>query len=65
MKTSKSKPKDTQIIDSKTAQLAKIIYAAIVRYVKAENARNGEKSSRLALDFGRERRVNMHTEGFD
>lgn len=35
---SKTKPKDARIIDSKPTQLAKIMYAAIVRYTKAKNA---------------------------
>lgn len=54
--TPKPKPKNAQIIDSKPAVLAKIIYAAIVRYIKAENARNRDKKANFALDSDRIRR---------
>lgn len=54
-KPSKSRPKNTHIIDSKSVQLAKIIYAAIVRYMKAKNARIGDKNTNFALDAERRR----------
>jgi hypothetical protein len=51
----KLKPKDQRVIDSKPVQLAKIMYAAIVRYTKAENARNRDKKANFALDSSRAR----------
>lgn len=61
----KTKGKGSIASDSKSAQLAKIIYAAIVRYIKAKNARNREKNPGLALDFNCGRRVNVHTNKID
>jgi hypothetical protein len=51
--------------DSKPEKLAKIMYAGIVRYIKAKNARNREKNAKFALDFSRERRVNMISDNID
>lgn len=51
----KTKLKNAQIIDSKPTQLAKIMYAAIVRYTKAKNARNRDKNANFALDAERRR----------
>ncbi|MDR0580869.1 MAG: hypothetical protein LBG04_02005 [Holosporaceae bacterium] len=47
--------------DSKPEKLAKILYGAIVRYIKAQNARIGEKNAKFTLDFSRDRRVNVHS----
>ncbi|MDR2067764.1 MAG: hypothetical protein LBP41_02125 [Holosporaceae bacterium] len=46
---------------SKPEKLAKIIYEGIVRYVKAKNARIGEKNTKFVLDSDRKWRVNVHT----
>jgi hypothetical protein len=54
-------PKKQAVADSKPEQLAKILYGAIVRYIKAQNARNGEKNAKFELDFSRGRRVNVHS----
>ena len=50
---------------SKPEKLARIVYAAIVRYVKAKGSRIGEKNRSIVLDFSRERRVNMVNNEFD
>ena len=60
----KAKTKET-LPESKPAQLAKIIYAGIVRMMKAKNARNGEKNAKLELDSDRKRRVNVPSRKFD
>jgi hypothetical protein len=56
--------KKQAVADSKPEQLAKILYGAIVRYVKAQNARNGEKDTKFELDSDRKRRVNRHTKEY-
>lgn len=55
-KTPNPKSRDAHIIDSKPAQLAKIMYAAIVRYVKAKNAQDRDKKANFALDVERKSR---------
>jgi hypothetical protein len=50
--------KEQQTADSKPEQLAKIMFAGIVRCIKAKNARNGEKKAIFELDLKRKRRVN-------
>jgi hypothetical protein len=50
---------------SKPEILAKILYGAIVRYVKAKEAQNREKKCGLALDSSRERRVNITCNDID
>ncbi len=55
-KSSKSKPKNAHIIDSKPAQLARMIYAVIVRYTKAKNAKNRDKNANFILDVERKSR---------
>jgi hypothetical protein len=59
----KEKSKET-LPESKPAQLAKIIYAGIVRMMKAKEARNGEKDTKFELDSDRKRRVNRHTKEY-
>jgi hypothetical protein len=54
-------PEKQAAADSKPEQLAKILYGAIVRYIKAQSARNGEKKPKFELDSGRKWRVNRHT----
>jgi hypothetical protein len=56
----KAKTKET-LPESKPAQLAKIMYAGIVRMVKAKEARIGEKNPKFELDSDRKRRVNVHS----
>jgi hypothetical protein len=53
--------KKQAVADSKPEQLAKILYGAIVRYIKAQNARIGEKNAKFELDSDCKRRVNRHT----
>ena len=60
----KAKAKETSV-ESKPAQLAKIMYAGIVRMVKAKEARIGEKNTKLQLDFDRKWRVNVPSRKFD
>jgi hypothetical protein len=57
--------KESQNTESKPEKLAKILYGAIVRYVKAQNARNREKNTKFELDSGRSRRVNAPSRKFD
>ncbi|GHT95919.1 hypothetical protein FACS1894122_13840 [Alphaproteobacteria bacterium] len=59
-KTPKTQSKKTMDASSKPAQLAKLVYDGIVRYIKAENARNGEKKKVFSLDSDRKRRVNVY-----
>jgi hypothetical protein len=54
-------PKKQDVTDSKPERLAKILYGAIVRYIKAKNAQNGEKNTKFELDSDCKRRVNRHT----
>jgi hypothetical protein len=54
-------PKKQDIADSKPEKLAKIMYEGIVRYIKARNARIGEKNAKFELDSDRKWRVNRHT----
>jgi hypothetical protein len=65
IKTYKKDEKDLNRPESKPEKLAKIMYEGIVRYIKAKNARNGEKNAKFELDFSRERRVNVHTKDID
>ncbi|GHU23146.1 hypothetical protein FACS189472_16130 [Alphaproteobacteria bacterium] len=58
--TQKKQSKKAAEADSKPAQLAKLVYDGIVRYIKAENARNGEKKKVFSLDSDRKRRVNVY-----
>jgi hypothetical protein len=58
-------PKKQAVADSKPERLAKILYGAIVRYINAKNARNGEKNAKFELDSDRKRRVNVHTKNID
>jgi hypothetical protein len=51
--------KETDKIDSKPAQLAKIMYEGIVRMIKTKNTRIGEKKLVFDLDFDRKRRKNI------
>jgi hypothetical protein len=44
--------------DSKPAQLAKIIYAGLVRMINAKNAAIRARKPVFELDFDRKRRVN-------
>jgi hypothetical protein len=60
----KEKSKET-LPESKPAQLAKIMYAGIVRMIKAKEARIGEKNTKLELDSDRKRRVNVPSRKFD
>lgn len=64
-KVLKSKCRELSAPNSKPAQLAKILYNGILRYIKAKFSQNRDKSSRLALDFNCERRVNVHTRKID
>lgn len=61
----KTTEKDRNEAASKPEKLAKILYGAIVRYVKAKNAGIGEKTCGLAVDFSRERRVNVVADDVD
>jgi hypothetical protein len=65
IKTREKDEKDPNRPESKAEQLAKIMYEGIVRYIKAKNARNGEKNARFELDSDRKRRVNVHTKDID
>jgi hypothetical protein len=60
----KAKTKETSV-ESKPTQLAKIIYTGIVRMIKAKNAQNGEKNTKLELDSNRKWRVNVPSRKFD
>jgi hypothetical protein len=57
-KTTKTQSKKAVSADTKPAQLAKIIFRGIERYIKAKQTQNGEKNYGKRLDFSRERRVN-------
>jgi hypothetical protein len=59
IKTYEKDEKDLNRPESKPEKLAKILYGAIMRYIKAKNAQNREKNHGLAVDFSRERRVNV------
>jgi hypothetical protein len=59
----KAKTKETSV-ESKPAQLAKIIYTGIVRMMKAKEARIGEKNTKLQLDSDRKWRVNVPSRKF-
>jgi hypothetical protein len=59
----KAKTKET-LLESKPAQLAKIMYAG-VRMLKAKEARIGEKNRKLELDSDRKRIVNTPGRKFD
>jgi hypothetical protein len=54
----KTQLKKTVAADSKPAQLAKILFRGIERYIKAQNAQDREKNYGKRLDFSGERRVN-------
>ncbi|MDR3179301.1 MAG: hypothetical protein LBT70_00155 [Holosporaceae bacterium] len=59
IKTTKTQSKKPEAAaDSKPAQLAKIMYRGIERYIKAQQSQNREKNYGKALDFSGERRVN-------
>jgi hypothetical protein len=62
IKTREKDEKDITKPESKPEKLAKLIFAGIKRYIKAQNAQNGEKNYGRMLDFSRERRVNRHTD---
>jgi hypothetical protein len=64
MKTHKKDEKDPNSPDSKPEKLAKIMYEGIVRYVKAKNARVGEKNAKFMLDSDRKWRVNVPTKDY-
>jgi hypothetical protein len=64
-KTYEKDEKDPNRPESKPEKLAKIIYGGIVRYIKAKNARNGEKNTKFELDSDRKRRVNVHSRKLD
>jgi hypothetical protein len=57
-KTIKAQSKKTRATDSKPAQLAKIIFRGIERYIKANQSQNRDKNQGKMLDFSSERRVN-------
>ncbi|MDR1375514.1 MAG: hypothetical protein LBJ45_01725 [Holosporaceae bacterium] len=57
--------KDLTKPESKPEKLAKIMYAGIVRMIKAREARIGEKNRKLELDSDRKRRVNVPSRNFD
>ncbi|GHU13136.1 hypothetical protein FACS189449_08090 [Alphaproteobacteria bacterium] len=56
--TQKEQSKKAAEIDSKPAQLAKLIFRGIQRHIKAKNSQDREKNYGKTLDFSRERRVN-------
>lgn len=56
----KTKPKDAHIIDSKPAQLAKIMYVGLLRLKEAKESLNSGRNSQKRLDFNREQRVNVN-----
>ncbi|GHT96442.1 hypothetical protein FACS1894122_14800 [Alphaproteobacteria bacterium] len=56
--TQKEQSKKAAEIDSKPAQLAKLIFRGIQRHIKVKNAQDREKNYDKMLDFSRERRVN-------
>ena len=56
-KTKASKIRGLQDDESKPAQLAKLIFPAIVRYIKAQRSATVEKSPKFLLDSGNARRV--------
>ncbi len=60
-KTSKPRSKDTQSIDSKPILLAKLIYPAILRMIKAKKHQDREQNAKFMLDSDRKRRVNVVT----
>jgi hypothetical protein len=63
--THKKNEKGPNSPESKPEKLAKIMYEGIVRYIKARNARNGEKNAKLELDSDRKWRVNVPSRKFD
>jgi hypothetical protein len=60
----KAKTKET-LPESKPVQLAKIMYAGIVRMMKSKEARIGEKNTKLELDSNRKWRVNVPSRKID
>jgi hypothetical protein len=64
-KISEHQSKEMPKPESKPEKLAKILYGAIVRYIRAQSAPIGEKNAKFELDFSRERRVNVHTKNID
>jgi hypothetical protein len=65
MKTKESLIAQSAKDESKPAQLAKIMYAGIVRMIKAKKSQNGEKNTKLELDSDRKWRVNVPSRKFD
>ena len=49
--------KGLQDDESKPAQLAKLIFPAIVRYIKAQRSATVEKSPKFLLDYGNATRI--------
>jgi hypothetical protein len=60
--SSKTQSKKAVEVNSKPAQLAKLIFRGIQRHIKAKNAQNREKNYGKTLDFSCERRVNRGCE---
>ena len=60
-KTCKTKAAELSVPDSKPVHLAKILYPAIVRYIKAQRSLTVEKKPKFSLDSGDARRICVHS----
>jgi hypothetical protein len=65
MNSQKNVEQDRNKPDSKPEKLAKLIYGAIVRYIRAKTAQTRAENAKFVLDSSRERSVNVVTKEID